>query len=323
MGQTGRFILGLLFLVLVVEIVIIAPRSIRDSVELPPPSNPKPTHPVEQVMQEAHLVETRDGGKEWELWAGEAIRYKLKDNLALNRVKVVFFGKGGIFFTVTGDRGNVEVQTKNMRIDGNVVTRSSNGYRFRTDSAIYNSEQRMLRSPSQVKMDGPKDKHGEAIRLTGRSMEAEMNTSVIRIIGNVRAEKTIEQDKPVHIRSRRAVLSSKTNLARFEGDVVMDMKSMRVTGPEAEFEYDPSSEAVKSLLVSGGVRMSDIDKWATSDRVRADFLANRMVLQGNPRVVQNSDELVGDEIVLLDGGKKVKVENARARVDKKRLEKVN
>jgi len=40
-------------------------------------------------------------------------------------------------------------------------------------------------------------------------------------------------------------------------------------------------------------------------------------------VVQNNDELRGEEIVFLDGGKRVQVQRARAKVDEKRLEKTN
>jgi lipopolysaccharide export system protein LptA len=104
-------------------------------------------------------------------------------------------------------------------------------------------------------------------------------------------------------------------------DVVLDMDSMRITGPEAKFEYDPKSDAVKSVYVSGGARVSDTDKWATAQNLSVDFQSNKFVFRGNPRVVQNNDELRGEEIVFLDGGKRVQVQRARANVDEKRMEK--
>jgi hypothetical protein len=36
-----------------------------------------------------------------------------------------------------------------------------------------------------------------------------------------------------------------------------------------------------------------------------------MVFRGQPRLVQNNDELNGEEIIFLEGGKKVKVEKVK------------
>ena len=94
---------------------------------------------------------------------------------------------------------------------------------------------------------------------------------------------------------------------------------MRITGPEARFNYDPKTDVVKSVYVSGGTRVSDSEKWATSENVNVDFEQNKFVFRGDPRVVQNNDELRGDEIVFLDGGKQVDVRHARAKVDEKHI----
>ena len=77
------------------------------------------------------------------------------------------------------------------------------------------------------------------------------------------------------------------------------------------------------MIFSGGAKVSDADKWATAQNVRVDFESNRFVFRGNPRVMQSGDELRGEEIVFLDGGRRVQVKSARARVDEKRMEKVH
>jgi lipopolysaccharide export system protein LptA len=46
---------------------------------------------------------------------------------------------------------------------------------------------------------------------------------------------------------------------------------------------------------------------------------NEFVFDGRPRVVQDNDELRGDRIVFLDGGKKVKVQNAKLKVSRESL----
>jgi lipopolysaccharide export system protein LptA len=98
---------------------------------------------------------------------------------------------------------------------------------------------------------------------------------------------------------------------------------MRITGPEAVFEYGREQNLVKSVQVSGGVRVSDLEKWVTSQKVSVNFDKDRYVFSGNPRVVQNNDELQGEEIVFLEGGKKVEVFKARANVESREPEKAN
>ena len=75
------------------------------------------------------------------------------------------------------------------------------------------------------------------------------------------------------------------------------------------------------MLISGGTRVTDHDKLATSEKVMVHFDDDRYVFSGSPRVVQNGDELVGDEISFLNGGKQVKVSNARAKIDSEDVEK--
>jgi lipopolysaccharide export system protein LptA len=70
--------------------------------------------------------------------------------------------------------------------------------------------------------------------------------------------------------------------------------------------------------------VTDTDKFATSGTVSLDVQEDKVVFSGSPRVVQNGDELVGDKITLLDGGRRVQVSNAKAQIiDTKQMEKSN
>ncbi len=321
MGKIGQFVLGGLFILLVVQIIIIAPKSIQES-GAPEPVEAGPVdQQIEQAMKGAHMVETQDSSKEWELWAEDATRYRNNTTLTLNKVKALFFGKDGVTFTVTGDKGIVEEKTKNMQVEGNVVTKSSNGYTFKTQSMIYDSKKRKLDSMTPVEMTGPRDAKGPGLFLRGDKMHANLADSSMLVSGNIFAEKVIEKERKVIIKSHEALFSGKSRIAKFMGEVLMDLDTMRVTGPTAEFIYDPKMKTVKSVVVDGGVKVTDLDKWATSERLRVDLDEEKYIFKGRPRVVQNQDELVGEEIIFLDGGRKVKVIGAKARVDQKRMEK--
>lgn len=324
--KLGKFLLGLLLVALIIEIVVVSPKDLEEKSQEKKEesaSNAPNAGSVEQLMRGAHLVETREGEKEWELWAESATAYKMQDSWSLQAVRTRIFGKGGVYFTVTGDRGVIEVKSKDMKVQGNVKIRSSNGYVFQTEAMDYRSLHRLLQAPQPVKMWGPKDVEGNSLFLRGQSMEADMNNSLMKVNRDVVSEKAIQGGRRLLIRSQKAVFSGKSNLAHFIGDVVMDLETMRIIGPEAIFEYGHETNLVKSVQVFGGVKVSDLDKWATAQKVNVNFEKDRYVFRGSPRVVQNSDELRGEEIVFHNGGKKVEVFKARAKVDNSRLEKLN
>lgn len=328
--------LSVAMLVLMIQVVLIAPNQIRDAeskaavVSVTEVQAPNPITgagagdgAIDQSMKGMHMIETHEGAKEWELWAEKARSLKAKDLLELEKVKAIFFTDNGVTFTVTGETGKVQVKSKNLRIEGAVVTRSSNGYVFSTERMEYDSGARRLLASDEVEMLGPKDGEGFSIRLTGRGMRALLDQSTMEVLRDVKAEKNLQKGRRVFIKSQRSMFSGKDRGAEFIGDVVLDMDSMRMTGPSARFEWDPGAHALKSVIFNGGARVSDADKFATAQNVRVDFDENRFVFRGNPRVVQNNDELRGEEIIFYDNGKRVQVQRARAKVDERRMEKSN
>lgn len=330
----NRFVqiaLSLALLLLLIQVVLIAPSQIRDSVResetkaaiMPTPDLSKGNGGVDQSIRDMHMIETKEGRKEWELRSDTASSINKNEMLELDGVKAILFSDNGVTFNVTGKKGSVQVKTKNLRVEGDVVVRSSNGYVFRTSAIDYDSQGRRMTSNSFVEMVGPKDVKGHGLKLTGTGMQALLDESSMEVLRDVRAEKALDRGRKALIKSQRSQFSGKDRTAKFLGDVVLDMDSMRITGPEAQFQYDAKREIVKSVVFSGGARVSDSDKWATAQNLSVDFDTNRFVFRGNPRVVQNNDELRGEEIVFLDGGKRVQVQRARAKVDEKRLEKVN
>ncbi len=317
MKKLTQSLLFLFFIAIIIEVVIIAPSSLDtpNVVIDAPPTEVEGRGVVEQVLTGMHLIESKEDEKEWELWSDEAKTYKKKKAWDLEKVKVKFFGANGVVFNVTGKSGTVEVKSKNLEIRGNVVTKTSNGYEFKTEVIRYNSKGRRLFSPNKIEMKGPVDAQKEQMLLTGVSLEANLDSALIEIKKDVIAEKPVASGKRAFIKSHRAQFSGRSNYARFLDDVVIDYESMRLTGPDATFNYDSKTDLINSLNVQGGVKVSDLDKWAISKMVNVDFDKEKYVFKGNPRVVQNNDELRGEEIIFYNGGKRVRIKKARANLD--------
>src|SRR6202453_970272 len=112
-----QVLLALALFGVVIQVVLIAPHAVKDhEAEHSSPTKTEehlgPTNQgVDQSIQGMHMIETNEGGKEWELTADKADRIKEKDFLKLTKVKTIFFAKSGVTFTVTGEEGTVEVKT--------------------------------------------------------------------------------------------------------------------------------------------------------------------------------------------------------------------
>jgi lipopolysaccharide export system protein LptA len=91
---------------------------------------------------------------------------------------------------------------------------------------------------------------------------------------------------------------------------------MKLEGPEANFIYGNTENILKNIKVIGGVKVSDLTKYATSEMVNFDPALNKFIFSGRPRLVQNNDEITGDEIIFVDGGKRVQVNKMKAKVEK-------
>lgn len=275
----------------------------------------EPSSLAEQRMQGVHFVESQQGARDWELFAASAEGNQGLGSVNLQQVKVLFYNKNKVEFTVTGDKGSMDSKTKDLSVIGNVITRSENGYTFETPSVFYSSKTRVLDSPEQVLMQGPKEVSGDGLRLKGHRMKVFVDTSKMIISEKVEAQKPEKDGKRVDIAADGAEFSSKNREAKFIGKVQVTYDKMKLEGPEASFVYKAGENILSAIAVVGGVRVSDVDKFATSESVNLDLLANKYIFKGSPKVIQNGDELSGDEIIFLDGGKRVKVERVRAKVE--------
>lgn len=313
------WLLGLAFLFIIVELVLIFPQDTSSPTAVNNIARPAVENgadaPPEQWMQGAELFGAKDGKKEWELKSEKALGNK--GQWKLKTVDAIFYNQDNqnLFFKVKGDSGLIVIETEDMQIDGNVVIRSSNGYEFRTDTVRYDSKTKTLRSNDPVSMIGPKDKQGNRLRLKGIGLLASITEKTMDILNDVTLQKPIEDGRTVAVKSDMARFHSETKAADFMGQVVVDLGSTRITGPQAKFHYDSDTNSITSMEVEGGARLSDLDKWATAKKVNMSFKDDRFILYGSPKLVQNKEELVGDQIIFSEGGKRVEVKKGRALFD--------
>lgn len=337
MKALGQFILSILFLAIVIEFILVGPTEIKDQFHqaIGRPATKaiknnelvnekildKKDEQVQQAMAGIHVIETKNENKEWELWAENAIGLKMQGDLTLQDIKASFFADKGISFEVIGRTGSISSGSKNMTVGGGVVTTSSNGYIFNTTSLEYNSKKRTLLSPTQVQVSGPPDLVGKRLSIQGEEMLADLNLGTVSIERNVKAKKRIQRNQNMEVLAEKVNLSGHTKAVQFSGNVAIRIDGMNINSPDALFKYNPNTEQLESIDLEGGVKVKDIYKVATSEKLSINLVKNEYVFSGNPRVVQDNDEVRGDKIIFLDGGKKVKIQNAKVKVSEDTMKK--
>lgn len=302
-----------LLILLFVEILIVFPNQLEKKSTEKPPEAP-PAVPL-QKMGGVHLVESQKGSRDWELFAEKAFGTPEQGSWKLDKVRVQYYNNEHMDFTVVGDTGETEGKTKNMKIMGHVVTESANGYVFKTETVLYEAMGRKISSPGKIKMTGPKDSEGSGLSLTGEKMTVLVDENLMKIDQKVFAQKQLKDQKILMIKSDQAQFSGKSNEAWFFQNVQIRYGELTISGPEAHFIYNPGSQFLDSIQVRGGVKVIGQDKVATSENLNIDLTKNLFRFLGRPKVVQNEDELTGEEIVFLDGGKQVKVQKVRAKME--------
>ncbi|MFP5518688.1 MAG: LPS export ABC transporter periplasmic protein LptC [Bdellovibrionia bacterium] len=316
-----NIIYTVLIALLFVEVLIVFPRIIEQEEEQAKAEVQKnESQPIksenDQKMEGIHLVESQAGARDWELFAEQAEGSQSSGAWTLKKVKVQFYSNNIIEFIVSGDAGNIEGESRNLNIKGNVSITSANGYSFKTPAIAYTSQRRLITSPGPVLMKGPPDKLSTGIELKGTGLKVWVDSTLMEIAGPVSATRKMSDGKLFTVSSGVAKVSGKNQEIAFDGQVGIQYDNVKINGPEASFKYS-ADNILSSIIMKSGVQFMDQDKSAQANEMIFDLIKNKLNFKGQPKVQQGEDELSGEEIVFLDGGKKVKVERVRARVDNK------
>ncbi|MBL7556845.1 MAG: LPS export ABC transporter periplasmic protein LptC [Bdellovibrionaceae bacterium] len=318
MKKTKKILFSLLLIFILVEVIFIFPQQIEklDRETMETADNQKKER-VEQKMKGVHLVESQRGARDFELHAEKARGYQQEGDYFLDKVKVQFYNLDANDFTVTGNEGEVDGKTKNIKIKGNVVTKSANGYTFYTDEIFYNFAMRKIISPGKIKMVGPSDDQGDGLKLDGYNMHILVDINEMKIFKDINAFKPMNSNQNLKITSEMATFSGKNKEAHFENNVMLNYGSMLIRGPDCFFIYSGNMKSLERINVKGGVELTDKKRRATSQDLVVDLQKATLRFTGSPKIYQDEDEIAGEEILLLDGGKRLKIQKVKASATQK------
>jgi len=132
-------------------------------------------------LKQIHLTEVKAGDRQWEITA-KAVQYFQEENLALlTEIKAKIFSRDGRQFDISGDRARLDLQSRDMEVEGNITAKSSDGYELRTESLKFIQASRKIVSKSPVVIKSPR------FQLAGVGMVIDLDRQNFRLLNRVEA----------------------------------------------------------------------------------------------------------------------------------------
>jgi LPS export ABC transporter protein LptC len=138
------------------------------------------TNGADMRLEKIRLVEDKHGKKTWELEAKSIQQYQDQNIVMLEEVKVTFYTKEGQSFILSGKRGKIYQDSKDMELVGDVLLTSNDGYQLKTHSVTYHHQDRKVTSPDSVEIEG------KQIQLVGIGMLVDLEAQTFKVLKQVK-----------------------------------------------------------------------------------------------------------------------------------------
>lgn len=147
--------------------------------------SPPTAGPPDVTLQRIHMIETRSGSRLWEVRADRAEVHEREGYTILSRVQrpvEVRLYSSQDTLTCTASRATVDLHTKDIRLEGEVVARSAQGTELKTEALNWIAASRRLQTDQPVMVS----RGGLVSR--GRGLEAETGLERVRIFQNITSQ---------------------------------------------------------------------------------------------------------------------------------------
>ncbi len=145
-----------------------------------PAETPKLGENIEQKLEKIRFVEEKKGKIHWELEANTIHQYQKENILLLEEVKLIYYSADGRMITLSGDRGKVYQDSKNVELMGKVVLTTSDHYQLKTNSLFYDHLKKKVTSSDPVELEG------REIRLEGQGISISLEDKIFKVLHQVK-----------------------------------------------------------------------------------------------------------------------------------------
>ncbi len=132
------------------------------------------------TLKKVRYSGTRDGRREWELEADSATRLEASDQLLLKNVRLVYYTKDGIRYTLKGREGTYGTGSGDITVRGDVTVVSDGDFTLETDYLMYSSRDRTVTTDRRFHLTS------DRMDVTGVGFMMEIDTERLNVLKDVR-----------------------------------------------------------------------------------------------------------------------------------------
>lgn len=133
------------------------------------------------LKEVAYSTTNKDNFKEWDLNARSAQYFQGEKRVVLEDVIVNLYRPDGKTYHIKGAQGEFNTETRNIRMQGNIIGSMPDNTTVQTNSFFYDNEKRLIKTNDKILIQ-----RGN-FALEGVGMVIDLNNEKLSILGHVKA----------------------------------------------------------------------------------------------------------------------------------------
>ncbi|MBN1883226.1 MAG: LPS export ABC transporter periplasmic protein LptC [Deltaproteobacteria bacterium] len=264
-------------------------------------------------------TESKDGKTLWEIKADEARFYKDEDRSEFDNINVVFFYQDTYELTLSGDRGVLDNESKNISLNDNVTITAWEDYVLTTDTLHFDSTDNEISTDDPIALSGTDISfHGTGLTFDLEEEELFVHEDVVTDLNVKGSSLDSPSKKPhadedlfgfddvssfsggiVHITSRGLYGSRDGSFIRYTGGVSASHKDAVLTAGTITvyFAGDIGGMGdIKKITADGNVRFVRSDIRGNAGHLVFDYENEKLTLTGSPTLWRGDDMVTGETL---------------------------
>ena len=142
---------------------------------------PFPLPTADMVLSKVRFTDSQGGRPTWVIESDTARLFKEKNKALFEGVRLTFYASDGRVMHMESRQGELDTETRDMLVSGDVQGRSSDGLEFFTSTLNYYDKRREIKTHAPVKIVAPN------FQTQGVGMVVDLRQERVRLLNQVRS----------------------------------------------------------------------------------------------------------------------------------------